>query len=207
MSTGESIVHVIDDDASMRAAIADLLESLSIDVRTFDSVATFLSASLPEADACLILDIRMPGISGLEFQRQMADLGIQMPVIFITAHGDIPMSVQAMKAGAVDFLVKPFRDQELLDAIQSALSMARERRHSQNELSALKQRYDTLTNGEKDVLLLVVHGLLNKQIADRLSVSEITVKVRRSHIRQKLEVSSVAEMTRIALQLGLIDHG
>lgn len=207
MSSENSIVCVIDDDASMRAAIADLLESVALDVRTFDSVAAFRSASLPDVAACLILDIRMPGISGLEFQRQMGDLGIHLPVIFITAHGDIPMSVQAMKAGAVDFLVKPFRDQELLDAIQSALSKDRERRQSRGELTALKRRYDTLTRGEKDVLLLVVQGLLNKQIADQLSVSEITVKVRRSHIRQKLEVSSVAEMTRIALQLGLIDDG
>jgi len=207
VSTEKSIVYVIDDDVSMRAAIADLLESVELEVRTFDSVAAFRSAAVPDTAACLILDIRMPGISGLEFQRQMSDLAIHLPVIFITAHGDIPMSVQAMKAGAVDFLVKPFRDQELLEAIHMALSRDRDRRQSRGELTALKQRYDTLTKGEKQVLLLVAQGLLNKQIADQISVSEITVKVRRSQIRQKLEVGSVAEMTRIALQLGLVDDG
>jgi len=194
----ENLVFVIDDDASMRSAIEDLLLSVSLDVRVFGSIDEFLKSARPEAPSCLVLDIRMPGMSGLEFQRIMAEQGIQLPVIFITAHGDIPMSVQAMKAGAVDFLTKPFRDQDLIDAIQAALEADRQRRLREQEFSRLQELVATLSQGEKEVLNLVAQGMLNKQIAARLNVSEITIKVRRSQLKKKLQVSSVAGLARIA---------
>lgn len=203
MTSVSSMVYVIDDDASMRAALGDLLESVALNVQVFDSVQTFLDAGHADAPSCLVLDIRMPGISGLEFHRQMADHGLHMPVIFITAHGDIPMSVQAMKAGAIDFLTKPFRDQELIDAIHTALEQDRVQRRELQLQEAMRQRYDTLNQGEKQVLALMTKGMLNKQIAAELNVSEITVKVRRSQIKQKLEARSVAELTRIVYRMGL----
>lgn len=203
MTSVSSMVYVIDDDASMRAALGDLLESVALNVQVFDSVQTFLDAGHVDAPSCLVLDIRMPGISGLEFHRQMADHGLHMPVIFITAHGDIPMSVQAMKAGAIDFLTKPFRDQELIDAIHTALEQDRVQRRELQLQEAMRQRYDTLNQGEKQVLALMTKGMLNKQIAAELNVSEITVKVRRSQIKQKLEARSVAELTRIVYRMGL----
>lgn len=194
----ENLVFVIDDDASMRSAIEDLLLSVSLESRVFGSIDEFLKSVRPEVPSCLVLDIRMPGMSGLEFQRVMVDQGIQLPVIFITAHGDIPMSVQAMKAGAVDFLTKPFRDQELIDAIQTALESDRQRRLREQDFSRLQELVATLSQGEKDVLKLVAQGMLNKQIAARLNVSEITIKVRRSQLKKKLQVNSVAGLARIA---------
>jgi len=198
-----SMVYVIDDDASMRAALADLLESIALDVRVFASVQAFLDAEHVDAPSCLVLDIRMPGMSGLEFQRQMADHNLHMPVIFITAHGDIPMSVQAMKAGAIDFLTKPFRDQELIDAIHVAIEKDSTQRRESQIKDSLRKRYETLNDGEKQVLALVAKGMPNKLIAAKLNVSEITVKVRRSQIKQKLDAHSVAELTRLVYQMGL----
>jgi len=197
----ESMVYIVDDDESVRAALADLLESVSLQVRTFGSPLEFLDAQLPDLPACLVLDIRMPGMSGLEFQRQMADMGLDIPVIFITAHGDIPMCVQAMKAGAIDFLSKPFRDQDLIDAIQLGIEMDRGRRRDHAEMQKLQRGFDGLSNGEREVLMMVAQGMLNKQIAARLNLSEITVKVRRRQIKDKLGVNSVAELARIVERL------
>jgi FixJ family two-component response regulator len=191
-------VYVIDDDPSMRAALDDLLQSVNLEVKVFASIDEFLRTERRDSPSCLILDIRMPGMSGLEFQRVMSDLGLEMPVIFITGHGDIPMSVQAMKAGAIDFLTKPFRDQDLLDAIHVALDSDRKRRAESREIEELRNLLSRLSEGELDVLKLVATGLLNKQIAAQLHVSEITVKVRRSQLKKKLDAHSVADLARLA---------
>jgi FixJ family two-component response regulator len=203
----QSIVFVIDDDASVRQALQSLLRSVGLEARVFGSTAEFLSAELPDIASCLVLDVRLPGISGLDFQSELAKAKIKVPIIFITGHGDIPMSVRAMKAGAVEFLTKPFRDQELLDAIQVALSLDHNRRETEKSMSLLRTRYETLTSREREVMALVAAGLMNKQIAAQLNVSEITVKVHRGHVMGKMGARSLAELVRMADVLGLQSSG
>jgi len=195
------MVYIVDDDASVRAALEDLMASVGLSARAFASVAEFLAAPLPDAPGCLVLDVRMPGQSGMEFHRQMQALGIHLPVIFITGHGDIAMGVTAMKQGAIEFLTKPFRDQELLDAILNGIELDRQRRAEDAVLADLRARWDLLSAGEQSVARLVVHGLLNKQIAAELDLSEITIKVRRSHVMRKMQVRSLAELVRVMEKL------
>ena len=196
------IVYVVDDDHSVRAALEDLLASMGLQVRAFDSIAAFLQHPREDAPACLVLDVRMPGQSGLEFHRQMASQGLHLPVVFITGHGDIAMGVAAMKEGAIEFLTKPFRDQELLDAIHLGIERDRQRRCEDGVLDALRQRWATLNNGERDVVDGVVRGRLNKQIAADLGVSEITVKVRRANVMRKMQARSLVDLVRIYDRLG-----
>lgn len=193
----QPIVRVVDDDASVRAALEDLLASVGLEARTFASTCAFLDGGLPDAPGCLVLDVRMPGQSGLDFQRQMGSLGISLPVIFITGHGDVPMSVRAMKEGAIEFLMKPFDDQALLDAIHAGIGRDRLRRAFESEISILRVRYNELTAGERAVMESVVKGLLNKQIAGLLGVSEITVKVRRRQVMLKMGATSLPQLVRI----------
>lgn len=197
----EAIVYVVDDDASIRASLEDLLASIGLNARLFASVQAFLAAERADAPGCLILDVRMPGMSGLDFIDRMASDGILLPVIFITAHGDIPMSVRAMKAGALEFLTKPFREQDLLDAIHQGLELDRERRATASVHTELLRRYASLTEGERQVMDLVVTGLLNKQVAARLDVSEVTVKVRRGALMRKMNAHSLAELVKISERL------
>lgn len=203
-SAPAAMVYVVDDDSSVRAAIEDLLASVGLAVQGFGSTAEFnehwhsISHDLP---SCLVLDIRMPGQSGLEFQRQMQDLGLELPVIFVTGHGDIPMSVQAMKGGAIEFLTKPFRDQELLDAIQQGIALDRARKARLQIEQSLQAQWDSLSPGEQDVVRGVTAGLLNKQVAAKLNVSEITIKVRRAQAMRKLQVKTLAELVRIVDRL------
>lgn len=192
------VVYVVDDDPSMRRALQDLLESIGLPARLFGSAHEFLRSERPDIPACLVLDIRMPGLSGLDFQRELTRLNIQIPIVFITAHGDVPMSVQAMKAGAIEFLTKPFRDQDLLDAIQMGIEKDRLRREEAAALAELRLRYAELTEGERQVMVLVASGLMNKQIAGELGVSEITVKVRRSHLMRKMRAKSLPDLVRMA---------
>ncbi|AAY40115.1 MULTISPECIES: response regulator transcription factor [Pseudomonas] len=199
--TEEPIIYVLDDDLSVRSSLEDLLASVGLRSMLFGSTREFLDTPRPDAPGCLILDIRMPGMSGLDFQEHMARSGISLPVIFITGHGDIPMSVRAMKAGAVEFLTKPFRDQDLLDAIQQGLAQDRSRRQSAAVEAELRRRHASLNLGEQQVMELVVSGLLNKQIAARLNVSEITVKVRRGSVMRKMEADSLADLVKFAERL------
>ena len=191
-----SVVYIVDDDSSVRDSLEDLLASIGLRAISFPSAQHFMDHERPDVPSCLVLDVRMPGLSGLDFQDKMADLGMTMPIIFITAHGDVPMSVRAMKAGAVEFLIKPFREQELLDAIQQSLSRDKERRQGVDIRADLCRRYATLSDGEKDVMNLVVAGLLNKQIAAHLALSEVTVKVRRGQVMRKMEARSLADLVR-----------
>ena len=199
--TEEPIIYVLDDDLSVRSSLEDLLASVGLRSMLFGSTREFLDTPRPDAPGCLILDIRMPGMSGLDFQEHMARSGISLPVIFITGHGDIPMSVRAMKAGAVEFLTKPFRDQDLLDAIQQGLAQDRSWRQSAAVEAELQRRHASLNLGEQQVMELVVSGLLNKQIAARLNVSEITVKVRRGSVMRKMEADSLADLVKFAERL------
>lgn len=201
MKSTNSIVFVVDDDASVRAALSSLVRSVGLHVEIFASAPEFLRYQRPDAAACLVLDVRLPGLSGLELQRELAEAGERIPIVFITGHGDIPMSVRAMKAGAVEFLPKPFRDQDLLDAVQQALDRDQAARERRAELAAVKERFDTLTPREREVTRHVVHGRLNKQVAAELGLSEITVKVHRRHIMQKMGASSLAELVRIVQKL------
>lgn len=201
--TPNSIVYVIDDDPSLRDALSSLFRSVGLDVRMFGSAAELMQGKLSEAPSCLVLDIRLPGVSGLDFQTQLGKSGVQMPIVFMTGHADIPMSVRAMKAGAVDFLTKPFRDQDMLDAVYAALEADRKRWETEQAMRELSGLYQTLTAREKEVMTHVVKGLMNKQIAGELGLSEITVKIHRGHVMRKMAVRSVADLVRAAERLGL----
>jgi FixJ family two-component response regulator len=192
------VVFVIDDDRMIRDGLQGLIRSVGLRVETFASAQDFLAVKRPDVPACLVLDVRMPGVSGLDLQLKLSDAGIHIPIIFITGHGDIPMSVRAMKEGAYEFLTKPVRGQDLLDAIQKAIASDRERRKEREELNEVRERFNTLTPREKEVLNLVVAGLLNKQIADQLGMSELTVKTHRAHVMEKTNAESLAHLVRMS---------
>ena len=197
------IVFVVDDDPSVREALSSLIRSIDLNVETFSSAREFLQHKRPDVPACLVLDVRLPGLSGLDLQRELVTAKNSIPIIFITGHGDVPMSVRAMKAGAVEFLTKPFRDQELLDAIQQAIERDRELLKHRSEAAILDARYQMLTPREREVMGLVIRGLLNKQIAGELGTSEITVKIQRGQAMKKMQAQSVPELVRISEKLGL----
>ncbi|MGA8320191.1 MAG: response regulator transcription factor [Xanthobacteraceae bacterium] len=196
-------VFVVDDDASVREALDGLFRSIGLQAKTFGSAAEFLQNKLPDAPSCLVLDVRLPGLSGIDFQTELAAAGLHIPIIFMTGYGDIPMTVKAMKAGAVEFLPKPFRDQDMLDAVQQALERDRERRERNSGLDKLKSSFDTLTPREQEVMGLVTAGLMNKQVAGEIGVSEITAKVHRGNIMRKMGAKSLAELVRMADALGV----
>jgi FixJ family two-component response regulator len=199
----DSIVYVVDDDSSVREAIKSLIRSVGLRVETFGTAQEFLKSARPDAPGCVVLDVRLPGLSGLDLQRELAANGINLPVIFITGHGDIPMSVRAMKAGALEFLTKPFRDQDLLDAILQALERDLSARQQRSETAELRERFDSLTSREREVIGLVVSGLLNKQIAGELGTSEVTIKIHRSQVMKKMGAGSLAELVRMTEKLGI----
>jgi FixJ family two-component response regulator len=203
MTAPEAMVFVVDDDAAMRRSLENLLRSVGLRVESFASAREFLSGKRPEMPGCLVLDVRLPGASGLDLQKSMAEADMEIPIIFITGHGDIPMSVQAMKAGAVGFLTKPFRDQDLLDAIHQAVERDRKTREQRAEIDELRRRFDSLTRREREVMGLVVAGLLNKQIAAEVGASETTVKIHRHQVMEKMEAGSLAELVRMADRLGV----
>jgi FixJ family two-component response regulator len=194
-------VFVVEDDPSMRVALRNLLRSVGLEPQLFTSAQEFMEARKIDGPSCLILDVRLPGLSGLDLQRELSESGVHVPIIFITAHGDIPMSVRAMKAGAVEFLTKPFRDQDLLDAIHAALAQDRVRRQQQSEVSELQRRFDSLTPRERELLSLIISGRSNKDVAAQVGNSEITVKVHRRHLMEKMQASSFADLLRMASEL------
>jgi FixJ family two-component response regulator len=206
MSEEQPVVFVIDDDASVRDAIADLLQSIGVEVKTFRSAQEFLQSKRPDVPGCIVLDVRLPGASGLEFQRTLKKSNIHLPIIFISGHGDIPMSVRAMKSGAIEFLTKPLREQELLDAIQTGIERDRARRQEAKVVAELQERFDSLTPREREVLALVVTGRRNKQIAAQAKLSEMTVKVHRSQIMRKMRAKSLVDLVRMADALGVTNR-
>ena len=203
MKDAEAIVFVVDDDSSIREAIESLVKLAGLRVETFGTAQEFLRTERPDLPGCVVLDVELPGLSGLDLQRELAAHGIKLPIIFITGYGDIPMSVRAMKAGAQEFLTKPFRDQDLLDAIQQALERDRAARQHQNEIAELRERFDALTTREREVMSLVVAGWLNKQIGFELEISEITVKIHRGRVMDKMGAQSLAELVRMTERLEL----
>jgi FixJ family two-component response regulator len=203
MKTGDPIVFVVDDDSSMREALTDLITSVGLLVEAFKSAREFLEHRRGDAPACLVLDVRLPGLSGLDLQRELVRTEAPIPIIFITGHGDIPMSVRAIKEGAVEFLAKPFRDQELLDAIQHALEIDRAARQERSRVAEVRRRYESLTKREREVMRLVVSGLLNKQIAGELGSSEVTVKMHRGQVMRKMKAQSLVQLVRMAEKIGI----
>jgi len=199
----QNVVFVIDDDASLRESLSSLLRSIGLHVELFDSAAQFLKSKRPDVPSCLVLDVRLPGLSGLDFQAELIKNDIRVPIIFITGHGDIPMSVRAMKAGAIEFLTKPLREQDLLDAVQTGLDRDRARRESDKTVTELRERYDSLTAREQEVIGYVASGLMNKQIAGEIGISEITVKVHRGNLMRKMGAKSLAELVRMVDVLGI----
>lgn len=204
MPDANSTVFVIDDDPNLRASVARLLRSLGLDAQPFASISDFLKSDPPDGPTCLVLDVRLPGKSGLDFQRELAAANRELPIIFITGHGDIPMSVQAMKGGAIEFLTKPFRDQELLDAVQLGLSRDRARRENEKALAALRERFESLSPREREIMIQVAHGRLSKQIAGDIGITEATVKVHRSRLMHKMKAGSLPELSRMADKLKLV---
>jgi FixJ family two-component response regulator len=202
-NTNETNVFIVEDDVSMRRALINLFQSVGLGVQAFGSASELLQSKLPDAPSCLVLDVRLPGLSGLDFQTEMAKANVNIPIIFMTGHGDIPMTVRAMKGGAVDFLTKPFRDQDMLDAVMKAIERNRKGRKVEKVIANLNALFETLTSRERDILALVSSGLMNKQIAAELGLAEITVKIHRGHIMKKMSATSLADLVRMAGTLGI----